>query len=165
MERLSHAARLIADIRLRANRLLEALFFAAEPHKRSKPLVLFIKEDSVRQFQDLRSIVRQLPGRAAVSTDETLAFLSPFPYRPYQWRLFEENATFGLVAKAAVGGCLHLELHVLNYKNCVEQGGADESEDPRKAALRELREETGVPSAQFLAEACLIFTSIDMNDI
>ncbi|GLT24888.1 hypothetical protein SLA2020_000510 [Shorea laevis] len=62
MERLSHAARLIADIRLGADRLLEALFVAAEPHKRSKPLDLFIKEDSsMRQhLQDLRSIGNQL---------------------------------------------------------------------------------------------------------
>ncbi|GLT37924.1 hypothetical protein SLA2020_122050 [Shorea laevis] len=62
MERLSHAARLIADIRLGADRLLEALFVAAEPHKRSKPLDLFIKEDSsMRQhLQDLRSIGKQL---------------------------------------------------------------------------------------------------------
>ncbi|GLT24890.1 hypothetical protein SLA2020_000530 [Shorea laevis] len=62
MERLSHAARLIADIRLGADRLLEALFVAAEPHKRSEPLDLFIKEDSsMRQhLQDLRSIGKQL---------------------------------------------------------------------------------------------------------
>ncbi|GKV29771.1 hypothetical protein SLEP1_g38669 [Rubroshorea leprosula] len=33
------------------------------------------------------------------------------------------------------------------------QGGADEGEDLRKAAMRELREETGVTSAEFLAEA------------
>lgn len=33
------------------------------------------------------------------------------------------------------------------------QGGADEGEDLRNAAMRELREETGVTSAEFLAEA------------
>lgn len=32
------------------------------------------------------------------------------------------------------------------------QGGADEGEDPRDAAIRELREETGVTSAEILAE-------------
>ncbi|GLT94793.1 hypothetical protein SLE2022_125160 [Rubroshorea leprosula] len=55
MERLSHAARLIADIRLGADRHLEALFVAAEPHKRSRPLDLSSKEDSsLRQhLQDL----------------------------------------------------------------------------------------------------------------
>lgn len=37
---------------------------------------------------------------------------------------------------------------------CV-QGGADEGEDLINAALRELREETGVTSAEFLAEVCL----------
>ncbi|XVF07542.1 hypothetical protein REPUB_Repub06bG0148000 [Reevesia pubescens] len=34
------------------------------------------------------------------------------------------------------------------------QGGANNGEDLRKAAMRELREETGVTSAEFLAEAC-----------
>lgn len=34
----------------------------------------------------------------------------------------------------------------------VEQGGIDEGEDPRNAAMRELREETGVASAEVLAE-------------
>uniref|UniRef100_A0A2P2J8N9 Nudix hydrolase domain-containing protein n=1 Tax=Rhizophora mucronata TaxID=61149 RepID=A0A2P2J8N9_RHIMU len=33
------------------------------------------------------------------------------------------------------------------------QGGADEEEDLRNAAMRELREETGVTSVEFLAEA------------
>ncbi|XP_068660351.1 nudix hydrolase 26, chloroplastic-like [Aristolochia californica] len=32
------------------------------------------------------------------------------------------------------------------------QGGVDEGEDPREAAIRELREETGVTSAEMLAE-------------
>lgn len=61
MERLSHAARLIADIRLGADRILEALFVASEPHK-SKPIDLFVNEDSsMRQhLQDLRSVGKQL---------------------------------------------------------------------------------------------------------
>ncbi|OMO68575.1 hypothetical protein COLO4_29581 [Corchorus olitorius] len=33
------------------------------------------------------------------------------------------------------------------------QGGANKGEDLRKAAIRELREETGVTSAEFIAEA------------
>ncbi|KAH6762626.1 nudix hydrolase-like protein 26 [Perilla frutescens var. hirtella] len=33
------------------------------------------------------------------------------------------------------------------------QGGIDENEDPRNAAIRELREETGVTSADIVAEA------------
>lgn len=33
------------------------------------------------------------------------------------------------------------------------QGGIDEGEDPRNAAIRELREETGVTSAEIIAEA------------
>ncbi|KAJ0020869.1 hypothetical protein Pint_31046 [Pistacia integerrima] len=37
---------------------------------------------------------------------------------------------------------------------CLE-GGADEGEDLRNAAIRELREESGVISTEFLAEVCL----------
>lgn len=33
-----------------------------------------------------------------------------------------------------------------------KQGGIDESENPRDAAVRELREETGVTSAEVIAE-------------
>lgn len=62
MDRLGHAARLIADIRLGADRLLEALFVAAQPHQSSKPIHLFLQEDeSMRQhLQDLRIVGRQL---------------------------------------------------------------------------------------------------------
>ncbi|CAK7342021.1 unnamed protein product [Dovyalis caffra] len=62
MERLGQASRLIADVRLGADRLLEALFIAALPHQSNKPLQLFVKEDaSMRQhLQDLRSVGRQL---------------------------------------------------------------------------------------------------------
>ncbi|KAB2615254.1 nudix hydrolase 26 [Pyrus ussuriensis x Pyrus communis] len=38
-------------------------------------------------------------------------------------------------------------------KNCFGKGGIDEAEDPRSAAIREIREETGVKSAEILAEA------------
>ncbi|XP_075638315.1 mediator of RNA polymerase II transcription subunit 27 [Castanea sativa] len=69
MDRLSHAARLIADIRLGADRLLEALFIAAQPHQSNKPLHLFLKEDSsMRQhLQDLRSVGRQLEESGVLS--------------------------------------------------------------------------------------------------
>ncbi|XVE61402.1 hypothetical protein DITRI_Ditri06bG0036700 [Diplodiscus trichospermus] len=62
MDRLGQAARLIADIRLGADRLLEALFVAAQPHQSFKPLHLFRQEDeSMRQhLQDLRTVGRQL---------------------------------------------------------------------------------------------------------
>lgn len=61
MDRLGHAARLIADIRLGADRLLEALFVAAQPHQSSKPIHLFLQEDeSMRQhLQDLRIVGKQ----------------------------------------------------------------------------------------------------------
>ncbi|PON43328.1 Mediator of RNA polymerase II transcription subunit [Parasponia andersonii] len=69
MDRLSHAARLIADIRLGADRLLEALFVAAQPHQSNKPLQLFQNEDaSMRQhLQDLRSIGKQLEESGVLS--------------------------------------------------------------------------------------------------
>lgn len=58
MDRLSQAARLIADVRLGADRILEALFVAAQPHQSTKPIQSFNKEDaSMRQhLQDLRAI-------------------------------------------------------------------------------------------------------------
>lgn len=58
MDRLGHAARLIADIRLGADRLLEALCVTAHPHQSTKPLHLFQKEDdSMRQhLRDLRAV-------------------------------------------------------------------------------------------------------------
>ncbi|XP_058182766.1 mediator of RNA polymerase II transcription subunit 27 [Rhododendron vialii] len=62
MDRLSNAGRLIADIRLGADRLLEALFVASQPHQFTKPLHLILKEEaSMRQhLHDLRTIGRQL---------------------------------------------------------------------------------------------------------
>lgn len=58
MERLNQAARVIADIRLGADRILEAMFVASNPRHNDAPLQLFLKEDaSMRQhLQDLRSI-------------------------------------------------------------------------------------------------------------
>lgn len=58
MDRLGQAARIIADIRIGADRLLEALFIASQPHQSTKPLHLFHKEDDAmrRHLQDLRSL-------------------------------------------------------------------------------------------------------------
>ncbi|KAF4396979.1 hypothetical protein F8388_004947 [Cannabis sativa] len=69
MDRLSHAARLIADIRLGADRLLEALFVAAQPHQSNKPVHFFQNEDdSMRQhFQDLRSVGKLLEESGVLS--------------------------------------------------------------------------------------------------
>ncbi|WCJ34194.1 Mediator of RNA polymerase II transcription subunit 27 [Euphorbia peplus] len=62
MDRLGQAARLIAEVRLGADRLLEALFIAAQPHQSNKPLQLFVKEDAAmrQHLQDLRAVGRQL---------------------------------------------------------------------------------------------------------
>lgn len=59
MEKLGQAERIIADIRIGADRLLEALFVAAaQPHQGNKHLQLFLKQDAcMRQYlQDLRSL-------------------------------------------------------------------------------------------------------------
>ncbi|KAH9737944.1 hypothetical protein WN944_004745 [Citrus x changshan-huyou] len=69
LERLAQAGRLIADVRLGADRLLEALFVAAQPHQSNKPLHLFIKEDAAmrQHLQDLRTIGRQLEGTGVLN--------------------------------------------------------------------------------------------------
>ena len=59
MERLARAARLIADIRLGADHLLEALFMAADaPHHSNKTIQLILKEETsmLQHFQDLRNL-------------------------------------------------------------------------------------------------------------
>lgn len=63
MDRLARAARLIADIRLGADHLLEALFLAADaPHHSNKTIQLIIKEEAAmrQHFQDLRALGKQL---------------------------------------------------------------------------------------------------------
>ncbi len=45
------------------------------------------------------------------------------------------------------------EVHPLEHEWQMPQGGIDDGETPYKAALRELREETNVRSADFIAEA------------
>ncbi|KAK4784222.1 hypothetical protein SAY86_018590 [Trapa natans] len=69
MDRLSQAARLIADIRIGADSLLEALFMASQPHQSTKPLQFFAKEDaSMRQhLQDLRSVGKQLEESGVIN--------------------------------------------------------------------------------------------------
>ena len=59
MDKLGQAERIIADIRIGADRLLEALFIAAgQPHQGNKPLQVFVKENASMQqhFKDLRSL-------------------------------------------------------------------------------------------------------------
>ncbi|KZV46412.1 hypothetical protein F511_23618 [Dorcoceras hygrometricum] len=65
LERLGEAGRLIADVRLGADRLLEALFFvASEPHHQqsSRCLNLICKEETLmrQHLENLRTIGRQL---------------------------------------------------------------------------------------------------------
>jgi putative (di)nucleoside polyphosphate hydrolase len=45
------------------------------------------------------------------------------------------------------------DIHPLEHEWQMPQGGIDEGETPYRAALRELREETSIRSASFLAEA------------
>ncbi|KAJ4978955.1 hypothetical protein NE237_009735 [Protea cynaroides] len=61
MESLGRAGRLIADIRIGADRLLEALFATAQPYQSNKPLHLILKEEALMRqyFQDLRAIVEE----------------------------------------------------------------------------------------------------------
>ncbi|XP_077230888.1 mediator of RNA polymerase II transcription subunit [Tasmannia lanceolata] len=68
MERLGSAARLIADIRLGADRLLEALFVAL-PHQSDKTINLILKEEtSMRHhLQDLRTLGRQLESSGVLN--------------------------------------------------------------------------------------------------
>ncbi|CAM8997290.1 unnamed protein product [Rhodiola kirilowii] len=58
MERLTQAGRLIADIRLGVDRVLEALFVSSDPHQTNKQVNLFVKEDAAirHHLQDLRAI-------------------------------------------------------------------------------------------------------------
>ncbi|OAY76204.1 Mediator of RNA polymerase II transcription subunit 27 [Ananas comosus] len=64
MERLGRAGRLIADIRIGADRLLEALFVAAsdQPRHSARTARLITDEEASmrRHFQDLRALGRQL---------------------------------------------------------------------------------------------------------
>ncbi|GAA0155434.1 transcription cofactor [Lithospermum erythrorhizon] len=62
MERLTEAGRLIADIRLGADRLLEALFEATSSSQPTKSLQFILnQESSMREhLQDLRVIGKQL---------------------------------------------------------------------------------------------------------
>ncbi|KAG2406254.1 Mediator of RNA polymerase II transcription subunit 3 [Vigna angularis] len=70
MDKLGQAERIIADIRIGADRLLEALFVAAaQPHQGNKPLQMFLKEDAcMRQYlQDLRSLGKELEESGVLS--------------------------------------------------------------------------------------------------
>ncbi|KAL1291706.1 hypothetical protein HN51_060241 [Arachis hypogaea] len=70
MDKLGEAERIIADIRIGADRVLEALFVAAsQPHHGTKPLQLFLKEDACmrRYLQDLRSLGKELEESGVLS--------------------------------------------------------------------------------------------------
>ncbi|KMT01712.1 hypothetical protein BVRB_9g211680 [Beta vulgaris subsp. vulgaris] len=69
MDRLGQASRLIADIRIGADRLLEALFVPSEFHHPSKTLNFIIKEESAMRhhLQDLRDIGKQLESSGVLN--------------------------------------------------------------------------------------------------
>ncbi|KAK7244810.1 hypothetical protein RIF29_39637 [Crotalaria pallida] len=70
MDKLGQAERIIADIRIGADRILEALFLtSSQPLHGNKPLQIFIREDaSMRQyFQDLRSLGKELDESGVLS--------------------------------------------------------------------------------------------------
>ncbi|CAL0310005.1 unnamed protein product [Lupinus luteus] len=70
MDKLGQAERIIADIRIGADRILEALFItASQPHHGSKPLQLFLREDACmrRCLQDLRSLGKELDESGVLS--------------------------------------------------------------------------------------------------
>ncbi|CAA6654516.1 unnamed protein product [Spirodela intermedia] len=69
MDRLGRAARLVADVRLGADRLLEALLTAEEPRQANKSVQFILKEEaSMRQhLQDLRTLGRQLEESGVLS--------------------------------------------------------------------------------------------------
>ncbi|QCD95956.1 mediator of RNA polymerase II transcription subunit 27 [Vigna unguiculata] len=70
MDKLGQAERIIADIRIGADRLFEALFVAAaQPDQAHKPLQMFLKEDAcMRQYlQDLRSLGKELEESGVLS--------------------------------------------------------------------------------------------------
>jgi mediator of RNA polymerase II transcription subunit 27 len=63
MDKLVQAERIIADIRIGADRLLEALFISAnQPHQDNKPLQVFLNEKACmhQEFQELRSLGMRL---------------------------------------------------------------------------------------------------------
>lgn len=41
------------------------------------------------------------------------------------------------------------------FSDTQSQGGIEDGEEPRTAAIRELREETGIESAEIIAEVCI----------
>ncbi|CAI8614924.1 unnamed protein product [Vicia faba] len=70
MDQLGQAERIIADIRIGADRLLEALFISAgQTHQGSKPLQVLLKENACMQqhFQELRSLGKELEEAGVVS--------------------------------------------------------------------------------------------------
>ncbi|CAL5354662.1 unnamed protein product [Camellia sinensis] len=88
------------------------------------------------------------PYHSSVSIIFVIAQLLRISRHPHPWKplpkVTEESSAF-------VSSILPKRLDIPDSWQ-MPQGGIDENEDPRDAAIRELREETGITSAEDLAE-------------
>jgi len=81
-------------------------------------------------------------------TDRKMPPYESLPYRPCAGMMVLNNAGHVFIGRR-LGGPEHLDV---THTWQMPQGGIDENEDPYKAALRELYEETSIRSVQKLGE-------------
>ncbi|KAK3407952.1 hypothetical protein EUGRSUZ_J00282 [Eucalyptus grandis] len=102
----------------------------------------------LRKPCDLRSRIRCASGPPSSSSSPPAAPPSPSMEAPPEG--FRPNVGICLVnSSKKIFAASRLDVRDAWQ---MPQGGIDEGEDPRRAAMRELREETGVSSAEILAE-------------